>query len=197
MNASHTTVTTASVENAVPEKIVNGMSVTGLIETIRAIRNQPDLANFKFRARNRWIDGGRNQATVDDFYGTSQELRHAEPFVFDADEPPVLLGSDQGANPVEYLLTALSGCMTTTLAFHSASRGLEIESISSEYEGDIDMHGFLDLDPETEKGYREIRVKFKVKGDPDEETIRELVEKSPVYNSVANPVRIKVEIEKE
>jgi hypothetical protein len=86
--------------------------------------------------------------------------------------------------------------MTTTLAYHSAGRGLKLESIESEYEGDIDLRGLFDLDPNVRPGYREIRVKFRVKGDADEATIHELLRKSPVYDTLVNPVRIKVEVEK-
>ena len=178
------------------ETELNGVNVTRLGETIEAIGQNPDIARFKFRARNRWDDGGHNQATIDSFFGACQEMEHDRPFVFDADEPPVLLGRDQGANPVELVLAGLSGCMTTTLAYHAAGRGLEIEEISSEYEGDIDLHGLLDLDPDVRSGYREIRVKFRVKGDVDEATVQELVRKSPVYDTLANPVRIKIEVEK-
>jgi uncharacterized OsmC-like protein len=178
------------------ETIRNGVNVTKLGQTIDAIRQQPEIAQFRFRARNQWDIGGHNQATIDSFYGACQELRHREPFVMDADEPPVLLGEDNGANPVEFVLAGLSGCMTTTLAYHAATRGLNIEEISSEYEGDIDLHGLLDLDPKIRSGYREIRVKFRVKGDADEATIQELVRKSPVYNTLAEPVRIKIEVEK-
>ena len=189
---------TMETETTMPqEMVVNGMSVTRLMETIAAIRSQPELADFKFRAKNQWLEGGHNRATIDDFYGTSRELRHEKPFVLDCDEPPVLLSGDKGANPVEYLLTALSGCMTTTLAFHAASRGLNMESIESEYEGDVDMHGFLDLDPEVRKGYKEIRVKFKVQGDADEATIEELLKKSPVFDALTNPVPVKIVVEKQ
>ena len=73
---------------------------------------------------------------------------------------------------------------------------MNLESIESQYEGDIDLHGLLDLDPNVRSGYREIRVKFKVKGDADEATIQELVRKSPVYDTLANPVKIKIEVEK-
>jgi len=136
------------------------------------------------------------QGAAIDFYGTCQEMKHKQSFTMHADEPAVLLGQDNGANPVEFVLAGLSGCMTTTLAYHAASRGLNIESIKSEYEGDIDLQGLLDLDPKVRPGYREIRVKFKVKGDADEATIRELLRKSPVYDTLANPVRIKIEVEK-
>jgi uncharacterized OsmC-like protein len=177
-------------------KMQNGVNVTGLEATIEAIRQQPKLAQFKFRVRNQWDTGPHNVATVDDFYGTCQEMEHKQAFTMHADEPPVLLGEDRGANPVEYVLAGLSGCMTTTLAYHSAGRGLNIESIESEFEGDIDLQGLLDLDPNVRPGYREIRVKFRVKGDADEATIQELLRKSPVYDTLANPVKIKIEVEK-
>jgi len=174
----------------------NGVNATKLAATIRAIQTQPELAQFKFRARNQWDTGGQNEATIDTFYGACQEMEHKQPFVMPADEPPVLLGQDKGANPVEFVLAGLSGCMTTTLAYHCAGRGLNLESVQSEYEGDIDLHGLLDLDPNVRSGYREIRVKFKVKGDADEATIQELVRKSPVYDTLSKPVNIKIEVEK-
>jgi uncharacterized OsmC-like protein len=186
-----TTTTTAS-----KDIIRNGVNVTKLAATIKAVGQQPELGQFKFRARNTWDTGGHNVATVDSFYGTCQEMEHKAPFVMHADEPPVLLGDDKGANPVEFVLAGLSGCMTTTLAYHAAGRGLKIDDISSEFEGDIDLQGLLDLDPNVRPGYREIRVKFKVKGDADEATIQELVRKSPVYDTLANPVKIKIEVEK-
>jgi uncharacterized OsmC-like protein len=180
-------MTTTATTTAPKDIIRNGVNVTKLGQTIKAVQQQSELAQFKFRARNRWNTGGHNQATVNDFYGACQEMEHKSPFVFDADEPAVLLGEDNGANPVEFVLAGLSGCMTTTLAYHAASRGFNIEDIQSEFEGDIDLHGLLDLDPNIRSGYREIRVKFKVKGDVDEATIQELVRKSPVYDTLANP----------
>ncbi len=187
-------MTTKTTENKAVTR--NGVDVTALEATIKAVRQQPALAQFKFRARNQWDIGGHNVATINDFYGTCQEMKHKQSFTMHADEPAVLLGQDNGANPVEFVLAGLSGCMTTTLAYHAASRGLNIESIKSEYEGDIDLQGLLDLDPNVRPGYREIRVKFKVKGDADEATIRELLHKSLVYDTLANPVRIKIEVEK-
>jgi uncharacterized OsmC-like protein len=187
-------MTTKTMDPKVMTK--NGVNVTALAATIEAIRQQPELAQFKFRARNQWDSGGHNVATVNEFYGTCQEMEHKQPFTMHADEPAVLLGEDTGANPVEYVLAGLSGCMTTTLVYHSARRGLKIESIESEYEGGINLQGLLDLDPNVRPGYREIRVKFRVKGDADEATIHELLRKSPVYDTLLNPVKIKIMVEK-
>ena len=178
------------------ETILNGVNVTKLGQTIEAVKQDNEIAQFKFRARNQWDIGGHSQPTIDTFYGACQEMEHKQPFKFDSDEPAVLLGEDSGANPVEFVLAGLSGCMTSTLAYHAASRGLKIEDISSEYEGDIDLRGFLAIDQNVRPGYREIRVKLKVKGDVDEATIQELIRKSPVYDTLANPVKIKIEVEK-
>ena len=183
-----------TTQPAKANKIVNGVDVTALVETIRAVQNQPDLADFKFRVNNEWQDGSQNRASTKGFYGTGQEISHAQPFEFKADEPPVLLGKGEGANPVEYLLTALSSCMTTTLAYHAAANGIEIEGIESNYEGDIDLHGFLDLDPKVRKGFKEIRAQFKVKSEADREKLAELVKKSPVFDIVTNPTPVKVSI---
>lgn len=176
--------------------IRNGVNVTKLDQTIGAIQQNADIAKFRFRARNQWHYGGHNEASISTFHGACQEMEHLQPFVMPADEPPVLLGEDKGANPVEFVLAGLSACMTTTLVYHAAARGHDLEQVSSSLEGDIDLRGLLDLDPQVRKGYQEIRVRFKVKGDIDEETIHELLRKSPVYDTLANPVRIKVEVEK-
>ncbi len=176
------------------QKIVNGVNVSQMEETIHAVGEQPELAQFKFRANNEWQDGGHNRTSVKNYHGTCQEIEREKPFELDADEPPALLGKDKGANPAEYLLTALSSCMTTSLIYHAAARGIEVDSVESDYEGDINLRGFLNLDPKVRKGFEEIRVKFKVKSDADKKTLNELVQNSPILDTVRNPTAIKVEI---
>jgi hypothetical protein len=96
-------------------KIVNGLNTTQMSETIDAIKGQPSLARFQFRASNEWINGGENRSTIKGFYGVGHEDdSRSEPFVFTNGEPPVLLGDNEGANPVEFLLHALAGCVTTS-----------------------------------------------------------------------------------
>lgn len=176
------------------EKIVNGVNVTQLANTIDAIRQQPELADFKFRAKNKWSEGSQNRATIEGFYGTCQEIAQTKPFEFTIDEPPVLLGKSEGANPVEYVLAGLSGCLTTTLVYHAAAEGIKIDGIESNYEGDLDLKGFLNLDPNARNGYKEIRVNFKVKTDAEKEKLAELMKKSPVFDIVTNPTPVKVNI---
>lgn len=176
-------------------KIVNGVDVDRLVETIELIKKQPEIARFEFRARNTWIGGTHNRATVKSFYGAGQEDDTRDPLVFEIDEPPVLLGENRGANPVEYLLVALSGCVTTSLVAHAAAKGIEIKAISSRLEGDIDLRGFLGISESVPVGYQEIRIFFKIDADLSNKQKEELIamgEKySPVYNTVTKAVPVK------
>lgn len=183
-------------QQAKEQKIVNGVNVTGLFDTIDAIKNQSDIAKFNFRATNKWVNGGSNRTTVNDYYGACENFTRDEPFVFQKDEPPVLLGTDSGANPVEYALAALAGCLTTSLVYHAAAQGVRLEEVESTYEGDLDLHGFLGMDDSVRNGYENIRITFKVKGDAPEEKLQELVElaqkRSPVFDIVTNKVPVLV-----
>ena len=175
---------------------LNGVDLQRLGETIEAVQASPDLAKFKFRATNEWVDGGHNRSTIRNFYGVGKEdTSRKAAFTFDADEPDVLLGKDNGANPVEYLLHALAACMTTSMVYHAAARGIAVESVESKLEGDLDLRGFLGLDENVRPGYENIRVTFKVKADATAEQLEELFKFSPVHNSVCQPVNIEAKVE--
>ena len=180
---------------------MNGLDRNALFGTLDAIRAEPRLAAFQFRAHNRWIDGGLNRTTIRDFYGAGQEdTSRVEPFVFANDEPPVLLGLNRGANPVEFVLHALAGCLTTSLVLHAAARGITLRRVESRFEGDIDMRGLLGLSADVRNGYEKIRVVFKVAADAPDEVIEELVslaqKRSPVFDIVTHGVPVEVRTEK-
>jgi uncharacterized OsmC-like protein len=180
------------------QRTVNGLDTRQLVDTVNAIKTQPALARFQFRNRNRWVDGGENHSTIRDFYGAGREddSRQAS-FELVNGEPPVLLGHNEGANPVEFLLHALAGCVTTTFVLHAAARGIRIESISTEMEGDIDLRGLLGLDDSVFPGYEQIRVKMDIQADCTDEELEDLLayteKHSPVCNSVCRPVPVVIE----
>ena len=177
---------------------LNGVNVDNLFGVIDAIKGTPAVADFKFRIENKWMNGGHNRTTVGNFFGAC-ELQTRDGFVLDNAEHQILLGEDQSPNPVEYLLHALAGCITTSLVYHAAARGHKITEVESTLEGDLDLHGFLGMDDNVRNGYKNITVTLKVKGDASEETLQELAEvaqaRSPVFDIVANPVPIKVVVE--
>ena len=178
---------------------INGVNVDQLFSTINAIKENPGLAKFKFRANNQWVNGGRNRTSIKDFYGAGREdTTRIKTFVFDNDEPEVLLGQDNGANPVEFVLHALAGCLTTSLVYHAAAQGIKIDAVESRFEGDLDLRGFLGMNEDVRNGYQNIRVTFKIKADAPEEKLKELCElaqkRSPVFDVVTNGVPVKVQL---
>lgn len=180
--------------------IINGVDVDQLFGTVEAIKGTPEIAKFQFRITNKWIDGGNNHISVREFHGAQQEHVHEVPFELEADEHQVLLGEDKGPNPVEYLLAGLSGCLTSSLVYHAAARGIKVRGLQSRVEGDLDLRGFLGLSDNVPVGYEEIRVYFTIDADVSEAQKQELIEMakkySPVFNSVVNPTSVSVTLEK-
>ena len=118
-------------------------------------------------------------------------------FEFTNGEPPVLLGDNEGANPVEFLLHALAGCVTTTLVLHATARGIRIRELSTQLEGDLDLQGLLGLDDSVSPGYEQIRIKMNVEADCSDEELDDLLaytqQHSPVCNTVCRPVPVMIE----
>ena len=182
--------TTATIQQ------INGVNLEVLKGTVSAIQSDPELAKCRFRASNKWIDGNHNCTTIKDFFGAKQEMRHKQEFQIHADEPPILAGTDEGANPVEILLSALASCVTTGMVAHAAVNGIHIEELESHLEGDIDLRGFLGLDATVPKGYTNIRVTFRVKTDTDNLVkLRRYAEFSPVYNTLIHGTKVDIQVE--
>ena len=173
----------------------NGLDMEALVGTVEAVRQDPSLGSFEFRATNQWIDGGENRSRIKEFYGAGcEDQSRTGAFEFTNGEPPVLLGANEGANPVEFLLHALAGCVTTTTVLHAAARGIQIESLSTELTGAIDVQGLLALDDSVPVGYEQIQIKMSIKADCSDEDIEDLLafarDRSPVCNTICRPVPV-------
>lgn len=184
--------------STVVDTVRNGIDTQVLFATLDAIKANPELARFQFRVRNRWIDGAHNRSAIQDFYGAGQEDASREtPFELDAGEPPVLLGVNTGPNPAEYLLHALAACLTTTLVYVAAARGVHLTRVESTLEGEMDVRGALGLDDDYRNGFERIRVRFQVEGDAPPEKLHEVVaraqKRSAVFDMVTNGVPVSVE----
>jgi len=179
---------------------VNGVELNRLIDTIEAVKADPQVASFRFRIQNRWIDGGQNRSEVQQFIAGGNEIQHKNDLILEADEPDVLLGTDRGANPVEHLLHALASCVTTSMVYHAAARGIAVEEVESSLEGDLDLRGFLGLAPSVRKGYQQIRLKLRIKADITDQELRDLASLgpnfSPVFDSITKGVPIAISSER-
>jgi uncharacterized OsmC-like protein len=175
---------------------VNGINMDTLAQTVSAIEKDPELGKCRFRARNKWLGANHNCTKVTDFHGAKQDIAHEQEFELHADEPPILAGQDEGANPVEHLLHALASCVTTSMVAHAAVRGIHIDELESQIEGDIDLRGFLGLANDVPKGYTNIRITFKAKSDARSlKHLQRLAEFSPVFNTITNGAKVDIEVE--
>lgn len=175
---------------------INGIRLDVLKETVSALQDNPDLGLCHFRAHNKWAGGNQNETTVEGFYAGGQEYQHKKAYKFQADEPTMLAGRDEAANPVEHLLNAVAACVTTSMIAHAAVRGIHIDQLESHVEGDIDLRGFLGLDDSVPKGYTNIRMHFFVQAHTDDmEKLKELAQFSPVYNTITNGADVDITVE--
>ena len=178
----------------------NGVDTTTMFATLDAIKAQPEIAKFQFRARNRWLGGAHNRSTIKGFYAAGgEDTSRTKAFVLDAGEPAILLGTDTGPNPAEYLLHALAACVTTSLVYSAAARGVRLTSVESTIEGDLDVQGALGTNTEDYRnGYERIRMTVTISGDAPPEKLRQVVQRgtdrSVVFDSIANGVPISVDV---
>jgi len=175
---------------------LNGVDVDHVVNAVNAFTENEELANFKFKLSNKWIDGGHSQSKITSCFGASQENTHDDPFEINSDVHPIFAGKDRGASPPEHFLNALASCLTTTLVYHAAVQGIKIQELESEIEGDIDFRGMLGINDEVRKGYEHIRVNFKIKSDTDDiEKLKELTTFSPILDVARNGTNVEVSIE--
>ncbi|MHC4592219.1 MAG: OsmC family protein [Planctomycetota bacterium] len=179
--------------------IVNGLDVDAMRKVIGQAMQHPEVADYKLRAHHTWLGGAHCRTSIRDFaLGGEEDTSRGEPFVLDGDEPAALLGTNEGPNATEALLHALASCLSTTFMYHASAKGVEVEELRLELEGDIDLRGFLNVAPDVHPGFQAIRVTFHVKADASQEMIGELCDlarrHSPVHDTVTRPVPVTCEL---
>jgi len=184
---------------AVKDTIRNGVDTGTMFATLDLIKAQPELAQFQFRATNRWIAGAHNRSTIQGFYAAGgEDTSRTGTFELDAGEPAILLGTDTGPNPAEHLLHALAACLTTSIVYVAAARKVELTCVESTITGDMDVRGALGVDEEPRNGFKRIGASFRVTGNAPEDKLREVVDRarkrSAVYDMVTNGVPVAMEV---
>jgi uncharacterized OsmC-like protein len=178
---------------------LNGVNTPNLLATINVVKNTPELAQFRFRARNRWLSGTHSETTIDAFTGAGGAHQHATIFRYGADHPAVLVGEDRGPTPVEFLLHALATCLTAGIANIAAARGVTLTDVQPTIEGDINLLGIFGLSDAVRNGYERIRVSFTISGDAPAAKLREIVEqsraRSAVFDVLTNGVPVELSVQ--
>ena len=186
-----TTTNTAEQTN----NLVNGVDVCQLMNVIGEIETDKNYAKFQFRASNQWINGGLTRSLIKEFHaGNAEDSTRKEAFTIDADEPMIAAGHDTAPNAMEYVLHALASCLTGTLVYHAAVRGIRIEAVESSYAGDMDVRGLFGLAEDVRKGFNKVSVEMRVKSKASVDELTECAMFSPVFEMVSKalPVEFKL-----
>lgn len=180
-----------------PAKVAkNGVDVPTLLATIGVVKDAPPAAQFQFRAKGEWVSGTHSRATVNGFFGAGEEQGRAQDFVIEGDHPAVVCGADKAPTPIEYLLSALAACLTAGVGNIASVRQIDLDSVETTVEGDIDMQGILGLDDNVRNGFNTIRATVKIKGDAPAEALERVVQqsiaRSAVFDMLTNGTKLDV-----
>jgi uncharacterized OsmC-like protein len=175
---------------------VNGVDITALREIVADVRNDPRKGIAQFSATTSWKHGFLSESTIDGWSLGGAHVPHR--FTIAIDEPNELLGGDTQPNPQEFLMAAMNACMLNTFVAVCSMLGVTLESVQFESTGELDLRGFLGIDPDVKPGYEEIRYTIRVKGDgtPEqyEQAHQAMIATSPNYDNLANPIRLRSEL---
>jgi uncharacterized OsmC-like protein len=173
--------------------VVNGINVDDLFSLIEDVRRSPAKGKTNWRVTTSWQGQTRSRAQIEGFeIGGEQVPRQ---FSIDIDEPCELGGTNRFANPQEHLIAALNACMTVGYVAQCAVRGITLKSLEIETEGEIDLRGFLGIDPAVPPGYENLRYIVRIKGSGTKEAFTEIHEAvmatSPNFYNMSRPVALK------
>lgn len=179
--------------DSVAPTIVNGINVDDLLALAERVRTNPAKGKTHWRVSTSWQGQTRSRAEVESFGIGGDEVSRR--FTIDIDEPHELGGSNRFANPQEYLIAALNACLTVGYAAQCAVRGISLESLVIETEGEIDLRGFLGIDPAVAPGYDNLRYQVRIRGDGTSEQFAQVHEAvmatSPNFYNLSRRVTLK------
>ena len=182
----------------VTSRALNGVDVDQVMSVIGAIEEDPGYARFQWRASNTWTQGAACHSRFKDFYaGNAEDTTREEAFVVEADEPAIAAGLNTAPNAMEYLLHALAACLTGTLVYHAAVRGIQIDAVESVYTGDMDVRGLFGMSEDVRKGFSKVTVEMRVQSEASVEELTEMALFSPVYDVVSNALPVEFRLIKQ
>jgi uncharacterized OsmC-like protein len=176
----------------------NGVDVNSLLSIRQVLTDMPAAALFTWRATNEWLGGVHSRSTIEGFYGAGDQQSHKQPYVVEADHPGVFAAPDEAPTPVEIVLSALASCLTGGVAAVAQHRGIQLRSVKSTVEGDMNLHGILGIDADVRNGFSAIRVTFDIDADASKDEIAAVVsqsqKRSAVFDIITNPTNVKVAV---
>lgn len=176
----------------------NGVDVDALLGAREHLSDAPEAARFQWRATCEWVNGTHSRSTISGFSGLGQEHTHRRDYTIEADHPEVFASADNAATPPEIVLAALASCLTGGVASVATRRGVQLRSVTATIEGNMDLQGILGIDSDVRNGFDGITVRYSIDADASKADLEAIVaqsqKRSAVFDIVANPTTIRVEV---
>ncbi len=173
-------------------RVINGIDLDAVDAMLERVRTDPQCGHAGFKVKTEWKGQARSESTVEAFSCAGVPI--ARNFTIVADEPRELLGTDTGPNPQELLLSALNACMVVGYVSHAAARGIRLDSVRIETDGELDLRGFFGIDEGVPPGYRRINYTVRLEGDGTpaqyEEIHEAVMSASPNHFNLAQPIQM-------
>ena len=97
-------------------------------------------------------------------------------FQFVVDEPAELGGTNEGPNPVEYILGAFAGCLSVMAHLIAKEMNIELRSLKLDISGLLNPARLFGKSFDERAGFKEISVVIKADTDADEATLQKWIE---------------------
>lgn len=173
--------------------VVNGINVDDLFALIDDVKREPAKGKTNWRVTTTWQGQARSRAEIESYEIGGEKVPRR--FSIDIDEPRELGGTNSFANPQDHLIAALNACMTVGYVAQCAVRGIALESLTIETDGEIDLRGFLGIDPAVPQGYENLSYTVRIKGNGTKKQFAEVHEAvmatSPNFYNLSRPVALK------
>ena len=180
----------------ITQEKLNGIDTETIKQVIGQISNNPSLGKVKFQVTTTWKGATKSETVVQGYEISGQKVKRIHTFVID--EPKELLGEDTAANPQEYLMGAMNACIVNTYVIAAAMKGIKLDKVEMETEGELDLRGFLGIDKNVIPGYKELKYKVRLKGNGTrehyEEVHRTVVATSPNYYNISHAIKLNTEL---
>lgn len=180
----------------VTKELLNGIDTEALKQVMGQISKDPSLGKVKFQVTTTWKGTTRSETVIQGYEISGQKVNRIHTFVID--EPKELMGEDTAANPQEYLMGAMNACIMNTYVIAAAMKGIKLEKVEMETEGELDLRGFLGIDRNIIPGYKELKYKVRLKGDGTrqqyEEVHKAVVATSPNYYNISKAIKLNTEL---
>jgi uncharacterized OsmC-like protein len=175
---------------------LNGIDTEALKQVMGQISKDPSLGKVKFDVTTTWKGTTKSETVVQGYEIGGQKVKRVHTFVID--EPTELLGEDTSANPQEYLMGAMNACILNTYVIAAAMKGIKLEKVEMEAEGELDLRGFLGIDKNVIPGYKELKYKVRLKGNGTREQYEEVhnavIATSPNYYNITHAIKLNTEL---